>query len=100
MAKRPANRPEPPEVCPVCGEEVPRNALACRECGADHESGWREDAEVYDGLDLPDEDFNYDEFVKNEFGSGTKPSGIKPVWWITAIILVIAFGLTYCSAVG
>ena len=41
-----------PKVCPVCGEDVPRTALACPECGADHTSGWREDAEAYDGMDL------------------------------------------------
>ena len=51
-------------MCPVCGEDVPRTALACLECGADHTSGWREDAETYDAVDLPDEDFNYEEFVK------------------------------------
>ena len=44
----------------------PPVAVACPECGADHNSGWRENAEAYDALDLPDEDFNYDEFVKQE----------------------------------
>lgn len=74
----------------MCGESVPRNALACPECGADHNSGWREGAEAYDGVDLPD-DFNYDEFVEKEFGGSPKPAGISPLWWITAIILL---GLT------
>ena len=60
-------------MCPVCGEDVPRTALACPECGADHTSGWREDAETYDAVDLPDEDFNYEEFVKQEFGSSRRP---------------------------
>lgn len=80
-----------PENCPVCGEDVPRNALACPECGADHNSGWEKDADAYDGVDLPDDDFNYDEFVKQEFGSQTKPSGIKTVWWIVGIVLIVAF---------
>ena len=84
-----------PEICPACGEDVPRNALACPECGADHESGWREDADTYDGVDLPDDDFNYDEFVKQQFGSSRKPSFIKPVWWITAIILIVALIVIY-----
>ena len=79
---------EPPEVCPVCGEDVPRDALACRGCGADHNSGWREDAESYDGLDLPGDDFNYDDFVQREFASSIKPAGIKTIWWITAIIIL------------
>jgi uncharacterized membrane protein YvbJ len=83
-----------PKICPVCGEDVPRTALACPECGADHNSGWREDAETYDAVDLPDEDFNYEEFVKQEFGSSRRPV-IKTVWWITAILLVAVFIAIY-----
>jgi hypothetical protein len=44
----------PPDICPVCGESVPRAARACPGCGADERSGWNEDAARYDGLDLPD----------------------------------------------
>lgn len=83
-------RPKTPEICPVCGEDVPPRALACPECGADHNSGWREDTGVHDGADIPDEDFDYDDFVKNEFGASGKPAGIKLLWWITAIILLAA----------
>ena len=82
-----------PEICPVCGEDVPRRSLACPECGADHNSGWRTDSA--DGLDLPDEDFNYDEFVRHEFSPGVKPSGIKTIWWITAIILLVLCVVLY-----
>jgi hypothetical protein len=64
--------------------------LACPECGADHNSGWREDAGSSDGLDLPDGGFDYDEFVQREFGSGAKPAGIKTIWWITALIVLAA----------
>ena len=81
------SRLRPPKVCPVCGEDVPPAALACPECGADHDSGWQENAELYDAVDLPDEDFNYEEFVEQEFGSSHKPA-IKRVWWITALILI------------
>ena len=88
MAERENRRPEAPEICPVCGEDVPRGALACPECGADHNSGWREDAESYDGVDLPDE-FDYEEFTRREFGSSRKPAGISPMWWITAIVLAL-----------
>jgi hypothetical protein len=86
---RPKNvKREAPEVCPVCGEDVPRGALACPECGADHNSGWREDAAPYDAVDLPDE-FDYEEFTRNEFGSSPKPRGISAIWWITAIVLLV-----------
>jgi hypothetical protein len=88
MANRKKTRPAAPEVCPVCGEDVPRGALACPECGADHRSGWREEEASYDGLDLPDETFDYDDFVRREFPSKIRPPGIKPIWWITAILLL------------
>lgn len=85
------SKPRTPEVCPVCGEDVPRGALACPECGADHDSGWREGADISDGLDLPggDEKFVYDEFLEREFGSSPKPEGVKTIWWITAIVLIL-----------
>jgi hypothetical protein len=79
-----------PDVCPVCSEDVPRGALACPECGADHNSGWRQDADSSDGLDLPDEDFDHDEFVRREFGSSFKPAGMKTIWWVTGILIIIA----------
>jgi uncharacterized membrane protein YvbJ len=91
-------QPRAPEICPVCGEDVPRDALACPQCGADHNSGWREDADTYDGVDLPDDDFNYDDFVKREFGSRAKPLGLKTIWWIVAIALIVAFVVYFCAA--
>ena len=98
MAGKKSRKPEAPDVCPVCGEEVPSGALACPECGADHNSGWREHADVYDPADLPDEDFNYDKFVREEFGSALKPAGIKPLWWIAAILLVVVLMMIYFYA--
>jgi hypothetical protein len=87
-----------PEICPVCGEAVPARALACPECGADHQSGWREDADGYDGLDLPEADFNYEEFVAQEFGGASKPRGLRLIWLIAAVVLLIAFALFYFLA--
>lgn len=93
MSKR--VRLQPPEICPVCGDDVPRNALACPECGADHNSGWRTDADAHDALGESTEDFNYEEFVRNEFGSSIKPRGISTVWWITALVLFVAMIVIY-----
>jgi len=78
-----------PEICPVCGEEVPTGASACPECGADERSGWRE--EMVDGLDLPDEEFDYGDFVKKEFGPEVKPAGIGWAWWAAAVAALLAF---------
>ena len=92
-------KPQAPSVCPVCGEDVPRGSLACPECGADHNSGWREDANTYDAVDLPGDDFNYEEFVREEFGATPKPVGIRTVWWIAAIVLVVVLAIVCLYAV-
>lgn len=81
----------PPETCPNCGADVPPNARACPECGADEHAGWSGEAR-HDGLDLPDEKFDYDDFVKREFGGAEpKPRGVAWFWWIAAILVALAF---------
>jgi hypothetical protein len=81
----------PPESCPNCGANVPRNANACPECGSDETTGWSDKA-VADHLGLPDEEFDYAEFVKEEFGHGVaRPRGIHWLWWLTALILIVLF---------
>ena len=77
---------------------MPRNARACPECGADHNSGWREDAAANDALGASTDDFDYDAFVADEFGTGAKPAGIKSIWWITALILCVAFAVMWLLA--
>ena len=83
-----------PFVCPACGEDVPANAKACPECGACEKSGWSEDA-AYDGLDLPDEDFDYEKFTAEEFGGREPRSRIAWLWWIVAVLLLLAFAAMY-----
>jgi hypothetical protein len=81
----------PPDTCPNCGAEVPRNARACPACGADEQTGWSEAART-DGLDLPDENFDYQDFVKREFGDKSPvPRGIHWFWWVVALALAAAF---------
>ena len=86
-----------PETCPICGADVPPKAKACPECGADEKTGWSEEANA-SGLDLPDEDFNYEEFVKREFSGGKKslvPHGIHWFWWIVAVVILGAILLAW-----
>lgn len=81
---------KPPGQCPACGEWVPRGQVACDDCGACAKSGWKSDRDVYDGLDLPDDDFDYDEFTAREFGSGSpqKSTSKELFWrWVAAIVL-------------
>jgi hypothetical protein len=78
-------------VCPNCGADIPPNSRACPECGSDEETGWSE-AATTGGLDLPDEKFDYDDFVDREFGSKKPiPRGIHWFWWMVALILAILF---------
>ncbi len=95
MGKEKKDRRTTPEICPVCGEEVPRKALACPECGADDKSGWREEAHTYDAVDLPNDDFNYDEFVRREFARVPGPARVKVIWWITGIFLLVVIVAFY-----
>jgi len=89
----------PPDVCPNCGAEIPAGAKACPECGSDEQTGWSEQART-DSLDLPDKNFDYDEFVEREFGEPKKspvPRGIRRFWWVIAILLLMGFIIAWLS---
>ena len=73
-------RTEPPAECANCGADIPRNTLACPECGADERTGWRE-ASLYDGLDLPGEE-----------SAGASDRARRPVsvfWMLVAVGLLV-----------
>ena len=84
----------PPESCPNCGADVPRNAKACPDCGADEKTGWSDSAYA-SNLGIPDEDFDYEKFVAEEFSAEPKPRGISWLWWCTALFLIVLF-LFFC----
>lgn len=89
--------------CPTCGKSLSPNARSCGGCGARREGKDWFGPEAYDGLGLGDEDFDYDEFLRREFGgAGSGPGGwflrMTPkerFWWVTAVILLIAFVLAF-----
>jgi hypothetical protein len=96
-----------PDTCPECGAMVPANAKACPECGADEETGWSERAQGQ-RLGLPDDEFDYDEFVKEEFGEEgrtsrplarasqrLKPRGVRWLWWVVGVLLLLAFAFSF-----
>ncbi|HIG30560.1 MAG TPA: hypothetical protein EYQ50_23295 [Verrucomicrobiales bacterium] len=85
-----------PEICPVCGEFIPRNSVSCPECGACEDTGWSEEA--YDGQpDLPDDSFDYNSFLNEEFGTGSpsKKNRIPLVWVIAAVVVIAVFLLRF-----
>ncbi len=82
-----------PSTCPNCGADVPPKARACPECGSDEQTGWSDSAQS-SGLDLPDDSFNYDQFVQKEFGGKkSSPSGLPWIWWLTALLVISALVL-------
>ena len=79
--------------CPECGAEVHPNASGCRACGARKKNGRWMQSSTYDGVDLPDDYFDYDEFIREEFGdeNGDSYSGMQLFWWVVAVITLVAF---------
>jgi len=80
----------PPQECPHCGAEVPRGAACCPTCGSDEKTGWSEDA-IHSSPAVPEEgDFDYEDFVRREFGGqDPRPRGISWFWWVVACVLLV-----------
>ena len=81
------------DSCPHCGADLPPRAKACPACGSDEQTGWSEQAR-YDGLDLPDDEFDHADFVQREFAeSPLRPRGIHWLWWAVAVALILGFAV-------
>jgi hypothetical protein len=88
-------------LCPFCDREV-RVGGQCPGCAAKSaksakakpaRKSW-ESEPTEDGLSLPDEDFDYDEFVAREFGkSPHRQLGVKWYWWVLGIIALVAMAV-------
>lgn len=72
---------------------MPSKAKACPCCGADDRTGLHAGLDSYDAEDLPFDpaEFDYNEFMKREFGSSAQRVGLHWVWWVTGLLLVAAF---------
>jgi uncharacterized membrane protein YvbJ len=81
-------------ICPHCGAEVPEDAVVCRECGSDVETGWAKDADKWE-VNIPagygeEEDFNYGEFLSRDFPEHASPISKKTISkWVMLIVVVI-----------
>jgi hypothetical protein len=91
MARR--NAPQEDFDCPVCGAEVPAGSKSCPECGACEKSGWSGNTHE-DGLGLPDDEFDYEKFLGEEFGHGAPKKGVQRLWPIVALVLLLMLIIT------
>ena len=68
--------------CPGCAKKPPASRRAAK--------SWQQDCAA-DGLDLPDEDFDYDEFVAREFGRAPhRKLGVRWYWWLLGVAVLAA----------
>lgn len=75
--------------CPHCGAEIRSDARFCRHCGSSDEDGWRDEE------DVGDEEFDYDQYVADNFPSSNYRTGTKPLWRIVAVVLLVLFFLGF-----
>ncbi len=93
-------------MCPFCVREV-RVGKLCEGCAKKQKPAptkanrsWEQD-KMYDGLDLPDEDFDDDEFVAKEFGHlPHKKIGVNWYWWLLGVIILTLMVASLASAIG
>lgn len=85
-------------ICPFCETEV-AVGKPCPGCAKKSKKprpkkkSWEQDSSA-GGLNLPDDDFDYDDFIAREFGKAPhKKTGLKWYWWALAIALLI--GMIY-----
>lgn len=79
-------------VCPNCGAEVRLNALACPECGSDESTGWSEDT-VYDGIDHPEFNAQFDENRPPRIASPFRSGHFMIVVALLALLVFLIFCL-------
>lgn len=91
-------------ACPTCGDEVRVGSAGCRKCRPesagpqDREKAGGAEGEWPDGLDLPEaeEEFDYEEWKKREFGSAAKvkPHHLPWKYWLAGVLLLLAMTWT------
>jgi uncharacterized membrane protein YvbJ len=75
--------------CPHCGEEIREDARFCRHCGSSDADGWRDE---YD-TDL--DEFDYDDYVAQEFSTTAANTQTRPIWRLAAVVMLIVFTFGY-----
>ncbi len=77
--------------CPHCGGEIHSGAKFCRHCGSSDSDGWRDDEDYDTDVD----DFDYDQYVEENFPERVTNTQTRPVWRLVAVILLILFAMGF-----
>ena len=84
--------------CPTCAASLSPNARSCGRCGTRREGGAWLTPESADGIGIDDDTFDYDDFLRREFGSDSSGanwfSRMTPkerFWWVVAVMTLAAF---------
>jgi hypothetical protein len=82
-------------TCPLCGADVRAGVAACPECGSDDQTGWSAEADWWHegpGGYADGDDFDYDEYVANEFPEHAtcRPAPRVGRFWQAVAVVVIA----------
>jgi hypothetical protein len=82
-------------VCPFCDRNV-RVGKPCPGCASKKQTSkpakksWQSEP-TEDGLGLPDDNFDYDDFVAREFGKTPhRQLGVKWYWWLLGVVVLTA----------
>lgn len=87
-------------LCPSCDREIEvgRHCPRCtrpKRRSVKEKKSWEQDAGA-DGLDLPDNEFDYDAFIAEEFGAAPhRKTGLAWYWYAVAVLLLIAILLEF-----
>ncbi|MEM9588070.1 MAG: zinc ribbon domain-containing protein [Planctomycetota bacterium] len=80
--------------CSHCGADLPAKATFCKHCGSSDQDGWQEEDESL----AADDDFDYDSFIEDEFGTGAGSNSLSPRAKLVILILLAAFALSMLVA--
>lgn len=73
--------------CPHCGGRVKSTATACPHCGSDDQTGWSD--RDGDASESYEDDFDYDEYIAEEFPEHLEGSRAPDNYWTRVIIIVL-----------